>query len=753
MEALPFLAFLSDERAKHDIKKVGKLFDGQPVYRFAYNGDDKTQMGLLAQKVEHARPEAVGLAGGMKTVDYKKATNKAAQRRHFQTAANVPVIVDGEVQTSTERQDPDTPPVPKPTPGLGTVEEKPVLTVVPREAIPDNAGNRMPARPPKAVEPRQPAEKPFIPSLEGLGAAAKDTLSSENFWVPALTGIGAMLASPNKTLAGAVGSGLVAGTGAYTGLEKQQNDMIAKRYEMAKNMFSGPYFSEDGKTQYWLMSGNPKRLSREEYAAAYSKWLGTPSSQGSASAIPGITSVSAPKSGEGTPSPDAVSTAKGVLKEPPAQIVPKENRTVVEANAPSPDAVPVPANGNAPKVEPGAAPPASATTATPEITKAALIKQVLAPGSNAFDGLPASKDPRILQPKIDKFNSDIDALNETIRNAQRNSEAMQSPGGAKQIGLWQSNLTNLKAQRDDLQKTADAAIDSVISVPLARAVKDAETRADLQAKLDFLGPTRAAELQEELKRRVTTDPLDVKKAVDTAVGTAQGTLDTDEKKVAFGKNIDRQSAAQEKAFQMATQGQQLVNQAHAYMKAVTDQDGKIVVSGGPLGSKLATASQSLQQMGFSPKFAQELTGTDPNAAGASKKLQASFASEMARLDLEKSPAVREFSTYMNTSPGVDLPEKTLVWLMNNVIVPKAESMKKGYLAVASLKPEKDNIERALFDYNETSPWFSQEAPPIVSNRNAQGAQTPAPAQKDVPAGTPNSIIAEELRKREAQGRR
>jgi hypothetical protein len=54
-------------------------------------------------------------------------------------------------------------------------------------------------------------------------------------------------------------------------------------------------------------------------------------------------------------------------------------------------------------------------------------------------------------------------------------------------------------------------------------------------------------------------------------------------------------------------------------------------------------------------------------------------------------------------------------------------MKKGYLAVASLKPEKDNIERALFDYNETSPWFSQEAPPIVNNRGAQGAQTEAPA--------------------------
>jgi hypothetical protein len=74
---------ISDRRAKHDVHEIGRTFDGQPIYNFKYNGDDRTQIGLMAQDVEKRHPEAVGLAGGMKTVDYDKATREAAHRGHF----------------------------------------------------------------------------------------------------------------------------------------------------------------------------------------------------------------------------------------------------------------------------------------------------------------------------------------------------------------------------------------------------------------------------------------------------------------------------------------------------------------------------------------------------------------------------------------------------------------------------------------------------------------------------------------------
>jgi hypothetical protein len=70
----------SDERVKENIRRIGRTEDGQPIYAYNYKGDPKehTQIGLIAQEVEKKHPEAVGLAGGIKTVNYDKATRKAA---------------------------------------------------------------------------------------------------------------------------------------------------------------------------------------------------------------------------------------------------------------------------------------------------------------------------------------------------------------------------------------------------------------------------------------------------------------------------------------------------------------------------------------------------------------------------------------------------------------------------------------------------------------------------------------------------
>jgi hypothetical protein len=54
-------------------------------------GDPRTRIGLMAQEVEDKHPKAVGLAGGFKTVDYEKATSKAANEGHFYTGGVVPM--------------------------------------------------------------------------------------------------------------------------------------------------------------------------------------------------------------------------------------------------------------------------------------------------------------------------------------------------------------------------------------------------------------------------------------------------------------------------------------------------------------------------------------------------------------------------------------------------------------------------------------------------------------------------------------
>ncbi len=65
---------MSDEREKRDILPVGKLNDGQKIYRYRYKDSPTWYVGLLAQEVEKIHPEAVREIFGVKHVNYDLAT-------------------------------------------------------------------------------------------------------------------------------------------------------------------------------------------------------------------------------------------------------------------------------------------------------------------------------------------------------------------------------------------------------------------------------------------------------------------------------------------------------------------------------------------------------------------------------------------------------------------------------------------------------------------------------------------------------
>ena len=73
LAAAPFSMFkFSDVRLKSDVKQVGALFNGLPIYAYTIGGTP--EIGLLAHEVEQVRPEAVKThESGFKMVDYGKA--------------------------------------------------------------------------------------------------------------------------------------------------------------------------------------------------------------------------------------------------------------------------------------------------------------------------------------------------------------------------------------------------------------------------------------------------------------------------------------------------------------------------------------------------------------------------------------------------------------------------------------------------------------------------------------------------------
>lgn len=70
------MPFFSDRKLKKDVERIGESDDGLPIYKFKYKEDpyQSTRIGFMADEVEKKHPDAVGLAGGYKTVDYDRAT-------------------------------------------------------------------------------------------------------------------------------------------------------------------------------------------------------------------------------------------------------------------------------------------------------------------------------------------------------------------------------------------------------------------------------------------------------------------------------------------------------------------------------------------------------------------------------------------------------------------------------------------------------------------------------------------------------
>lgn len=67
----------SDCRVKTDIRRVGTLDNGLPIYAYRFKDGGPVQIGLMAQEVERVKPEAVREFGGVKHVDYASAVEAA----------------------------------------------------------------------------------------------------------------------------------------------------------------------------------------------------------------------------------------------------------------------------------------------------------------------------------------------------------------------------------------------------------------------------------------------------------------------------------------------------------------------------------------------------------------------------------------------------------------------------------------------------------------------------------------------------
>ena len=98
------LMSLSDERSKENVEEIGKTYDNQPIYRYNFKGDPRTQIGLIAQEEAYHDPGSVKRIGmgDLLGVDYHRATDDAAERGHFADGGEAEMPPGGVTQGVTQ---------------------------------------------------------------------------------------------------------------------------------------------------------------------------------------------------------------------------------------------------------------------------------------------------------------------------------------------------------------------------------------------------------------------------------------------------------------------------------------------------------------------------------------------------------------------------------------------------------------------------------------------------------------------------
>ena len=678
-----------------------------------------------------AMAAAEGVADLAPLLFFVKNGGAVPHRKNYQTAGLVPpedapVVVE-EVGGNENAQAGGDGETKVPRAGLGAPLARPASNA----PTPENAVATVPApREPKPAPGLNPS-KSFFPEITSEGV--RDTLSSENFWVPAIAGLGAMLASPNKTLAGAIGSGLVGGTGAYTEMQKQTADQLMKRLQFNKDRFKGPVLV-DGQERY--------------QDTVHGDWVDEPTMQSRLATFSGerkLAPVPAPT--PLSPAASAVTTAKEEIGAPKPKIEttgkpPAAPAAVPEAGTPTPTpAVEAP---KPPATAQAATTPAQATgekpaddIMAPPPSKLQLMNQARQ-NAALFADIPENRRPDYLEREGKRLQIEAnDYQRQADQFAADAKKLAKNPTAAAQYLSEAARLSSLATARrteaDQKNKSANEMLEGAIGPALANS----EAIAKAQAELKFAGPKAAQALKDKVAELKATQPL---------------TLEGKEAEYSFTERYKRQQLALTEAAKEAKEAQSLINQSNAILRASFDEKGKPTYSGGPLGSRLTNLSALMVQAGFSPSFVKDFTGTDPRNAQAARKLQTDAASEMARIALNGSPVrVSEFNQYLATTPGEDLLPEAMKWIVNNVIKPKAESLVGAYEAVKRRDPGKHNIEAELFDYRRDNPWFN----PVKISEN-EAAQTAAPAAPAVRQLTPEEQQrrdAEVLKRRAAQGAR
>jgi len=176
------------------------------------------------------------------------------------------------------------------------------------------------------------------------------------------------------------------------------------------------------------------------------------------------------------------------------------------------------------------------------------------------------------------------------------------------------------------------------------------------------------------------------------------------------QNFNLETSALTQAMSDHNQARNTIQEASIMRNALVDPNtNKPNINTGPLGPRIQQLAAIAQQAGAPPQMIRDIASTDPSNAALVGKLQTTIGSLMSRQELNGTIRQGEWNRFMQSTPGVDMPTAASVFLLDHIIIPKAQQDINAYNEVKDMIPEQGGIRKTLSDYRAKNPWYSGSA--------------------------------------------
>jgi len=216
--------------------------------------------------------------------------------------------------------------------------------------------------------------------------------------------------------------------------------------------------------------------------------------------------------------------------------------------------------------------------------------------------------------------------------------------------------------------------------------------------------------------------------------TTAGSLATTGKETSYAI----QANAQRDQLARAVDAQELKNNALAQRANMFGPDGKPLENAGKFGDQLNDLASIAKQAGFAPETIKAILGFDPANGDTVNKLRDAIGSETGQL--QDARAASALTRVFGGTPGNQIVPEASKWIIDNVIVPKADNEITTAKAIEHLDPLTDKITAKIMEEKTSHPWFNPKTPAATS----EGTKAPAPAAASTSAPAPSAFSYKDL---------